>query len=220
MNIIIACKSIKPELELLKNSSSNVKTKYLPQNLHRTPHKLKKILQETINKVDPNSEKVILGFGLCSNAIVDIIAPQQGLYVPLVHDCIAFYLGSREKYKKLFKKYPGTYYLTKSWISSGKDPLGLVENEYTQRVGKKLAKETMEEEIKNYKYISFVNSTHDENSEYLGRAKENAEYFSKEFVNYKGNDDFFKKILFGPYDNKDFIYIKPGEKISQKEFLK
>ncbi len=220
MNKIIACASIKPELDHVKGDADDVIIKYLPQNLHRDPTKLKKILQDAIDNMSSENGKVILGFGLCSNAIVDIKAPKQGLYVPRVHDCITFYLGSREKYKNLFSKYPGTYYLTKSWINDNKDPLGLVENEYTERVGREMAEETMQQEIKNYKYISFVNTAGNNAKKFSERAKKNAKHFNKKYIEYKGNDDFFKKIVFGPHEEPDFIYVEPNEKIKQKEFLK
>ncbi len=220
MNTIIACESIKPELEHVKGNTKDVKIKYLSQNYHRNPGKLKKALQAAIDKIKPGDGKLILGFGLCSNAVVDIKAPTQGLYVPCVHDCITLYLGSRDKYKQLFMKYPGTYYLTKSWIGNKKDPLGTMRNEYTKRVGRKMAEETMQREIKNYKYISFINTAGKDEKKCLQRAKENALYFNKEFIEYKANDDYFRKIVFGPHKEPDFIYIKPNEKITQKEFFK
>ncbi len=220
MHTIIACGSIKPELEHVKGDAKDVKVKYLPQNLHRDPDKLKKVLQEVIDKVTPEDGKIILGFGLCSNSIVGVKAPSQGLYVPCVHDCIALYLGSRDKYKQLFNKFPGTYYLTKSWIGNEKDPLGLMKNEYTERVGRKMAEEAMQQEIKNYKYISFINTPGKDENKCLQRAKDNAEYFNKEFVEHKSNNEYFKKILFGPHEEPDFIYFKPNEKITQKKFLK
>ncbi len=220
MNTIIACGSIKPELENFKDDDKNIVTRYLPQNLHRTPHKMKDIIQKVVEKAEEESENIILGYGLCSNGVVGVKAPRQGLYIPRVHDCIALYLGSRDKYFKIFSKYPGTYHLTKSWIDNQKDPLGLVENEYSERVGRELAEETMKTEIRNYKYISYVSTLSGNNDHYRQRAKENAEFFNKKFVEYEGSNDYFRKILYGPYDDKDFIYIKPNQEITQKEFLK
>lgn len=219
MNTIIACASIKPELENLKQMASDVRIQYLPQNLHRLPHKLKGILQETIDQLVPEDGRIILGFGLCSNAVVDIKAPSQGLFIPRVHDCITFYLGSREKYRHLFNNFPGTYYLTGSWMENQTDPLGLMENEYTERVGREIAEESMQYEINNYTNISFINTTK-ESGRWRKRAKENASYFNKEFTEHKGNDEFFRKILFGPHDEADFVYVKPNKKVKQKEFLK
>jgi hypothetical protein len=220
MRTIIACGSIKPELDRLAKDATDVNLRYLPQNLHRTPDKMGGLIQKVIEKAELESEEIILGYGLCSNGVVGVEAPGQGLYIPRVHDCIALYLGSREKYKKIFSKNPGTYHLTKSWIDNEKDPLGLVENEYTERVGRELAEETMNTEIRNYKYISFVSTAAEDDEQYRKRAKENAEFFDKEFIEYEGSNEYFNKILFGPYTESDFIYINPNQKITQKEFLK
>jgi hypothetical protein len=220
MNTVVACGSIKPELEKMAGEAvEKVHLHFLPQNLHRAPHKMKEMIQKAIDEKSSVSERIVLGYGLCSNGIVGVKAPQQGLYVPKVHDCIAFYLGSREKYNKIFRQHPGTYHLTKSWIDNEKDPLGLMENEYTRRVGEEMAKEAIETEIKNYEYISFINNELANSDKYRQRAKKNAEVFHKKYIEYKGTDSFFKKILFGPYD-KDFIYIEPNKTIKQKEFLK
>ncbi len=221
MKTIIACGAIKPELEHVKMDAEDIRIIYLPQNLHRSPDKLKKKLQDAIDQIKSDDGKVILGFGLCSNAVVGVKASSQGLIIPRVHDCIAFYLGNREKYRKIFNRHPGTYYLTKSWIRNKKDPLGLMENEYTQRVGPEMAEEAMRKEIENYKYISFINTAGPNNhvEKLRARARENADFFNKKFIEYKANDDFFRKIVFGPYDNHEFIYIKPNETITQKQFL-
>ena len=231
MNTVIACASIKPELERLKDNASGLRVCYLPQNLHRTPGKLKELLQKNIDRLAKDGGKMVLGYGLCSNALVGLKAPEQGLYVPRAHDCITFFLGGRNLYKEAFAKNPGTYYLTRSWIDNQKDPLGQVENEYTERVGRSMAEEAMETEIRNYRYIGYVappgaetgdehSGNPEEENRYLQRAKENASFFGKELMCHKGNDAMFRKILFGPYAGPDFIHIKPSETVKQSEFLK
>lgn len=220
MKKIIACGSIKPELEKLRTEEDEVSIEFLPQNLHRAPHKMVEHIQKALDNVDEHFEKVILGYGLCSNGIVGLVAPKQGLYIPKTQDCIAFYLGSREKYYEIFSKHPGTYHLTPSWIDNEKDPLGLIENEYTRRVGREMAEETMQYEIRNYEYISFINTGAGDIEKYRKRAKENAAYFDKKFVEYNGTGQYFRKMLEGPYNTRDFIYIEPNCKVTQNEFLK
>ena len=220
MRKIIACGSIKPELERLRKGHEDLEVQYLPQNLHRDPEKMTGRIQQALDKIAETFEKVILGYGLCSNGVVGLKAPAHGLYIPRVHDCIALYLGSRQAYYEIFSKHPGTYHLTTSWIRNRKDPLGLVEHEYTRRVGREMAEETMQMEIKNYDYISFVNTNTDNAERFRDRARQNAAHFNKQFIEYNGSDQYFKKILFGPYEVSDFIYITPNEIVKQKEFLK
>jgi hypothetical protein len=220
MKKIIACGSMSPELEKLRKGHSEVDVSYLPQNLHRTPGKMKAYIQKIIDELNEGYETVILGYGLCSNGIVGVKAPEQGLYIPRVHDCIALYLGSRKAYQQIFKQHPGTYYLTKSWIMNKTDPLGLVENEYSRRVGREIAEETMQREIKNYDCISFVNTHTGHEDNYRERAWKNAEHFHKKFIEYNGSDVYFKKMLFGPYEVPDFVYVPPHDTVKQREFLK
>lgn len=218
---IFACAGIKPELEHLRGDAEGVKINYLPQNLHRAPDTLRQTIREKLDQVGPEDGSIILGYGLCSNAVTGLKAPVQGLYIPRVHDCISLYMGSSESYRERFNKYPGTYYLTRGWIKEEKDPLGLMQNEYTHRVGADMAEEAIRYEIRNYDYISYIHTSGDSEDEdaYLERAKENARYFDKTFVEYETNNDFFNKILFGPYDGTDFIYVEPNKTVSQKEFL-
>lgn len=218
---IIACGGLKPELESLRKEQNDVTVRYLKQNYHRAPDKLNIALQETLKEVPEDEDlKVVLGYGLCSNGVVGLTAPAQGLYIPRVHDCIALYLGSRETYNKEFRESPGTYYLTPAWINNRTDPLGLMEHEYTKRVGRELAEETMQDEIRNYKRISFIHTTGTDSPSYVERAQENARFFNKEFNEFERNDKYFRRILFGPYEAPDFIYIEPGEKVKQTDFLK
>jgi len=221
MRKIIACGSIKPELDrLAEKYPGQVGVEYLPQNLHRRPDKLREVLQKAIDATSDHFHQVVLGYGLCSNGVTGLKAPRQGLYIPRVHDCIAFYLGSRRAYQRIFSDKPGTYHLTRSWIDNQTDPLGLMENEYTERVGAGCAEETIRTEIRNYRYISYVDTCTGDTEKYRDRARKNAEFFGKEFIEYKGSDRYFSKILDGPYESPDFIYISPGDIVEQKEFLK
>ncbi|MFW6202664.1 MAG: DUF1638 domain-containing protein [Marinilabilia sp.] len=221
MRKIIACGGIKGELEQIRKEAGEdaPEVQYLRQDFHRAPDKLHEELQKMLDQVTSEYDQVVLGYGLCSNAVAKLKAPKQGLYIPRVHDCIAFYLGSREKYQETFKKNPGTYYLTPTWINNQKDPLGAMRNEYTERVGPEMAEEAMRYEIKNYSRISFIETPHT-NQRYWEKAKENADFFNKEFVVYRSNDTYFRKILFGPYNTSDFVYIEPHNHVKQQDFLK
>lgn len=217
---VIACGGMKAEFERLSPADNGIKMHYMPQNLHRAPDTLRKKLQETIDRVAEDAETIILGYGLCCNGVVGLKAPKQGIIIPKVHDCIALYMGSREKYRKIFSRQPGTYHLTRNWIDNKKDPLGLVKHEYKRRVGAEDARETMEWEIKNYSHISYINTGSGKTEKYRNRALENAKEFNKHFIEISGEDKFFRQILFGPWDSMNFVHIKPHETSKQEYFLK
>ncbi len=217
---IIACESLRDSLEKHHQEQKGVQLVFLSQELHRQPKKLHLCLQDAINRHATQTEQIVLGYGLCCNATARLKAPQIGLVIPRVHDCISLYMGGKEKYFQLFRKYPGTYFLTPAWIRNQKDPLGAMENEYTRRVGKEMAREAMETELKNYNYIAFINENTKNTNLYRERAKENAAYFNMKYLEIDGDDSFIKKILEGPYHQKEFVILNPNEESKQSEFLK
>lgn len=217
--MVLACRVMQPELDALSREEDGVQVHYLDQALHRTPQQMPSILQEKIDQSAGYDGNIILSYGLCSNGIVGVTAPSQGLIVPRAHDCIALFLGSLETYKKAFKARPGTYYLTPGWIAERKDPLGIVEEEYTPRLGRETAVWVMGEELKHYTHITLINTGIRELEPLRKRARENAKFLNKKYDEIEGSPAYLKKILFGPRSEKDFFFIRPGEKVTQEMFL-
>ena len=95
-----------------------------------------------------------------------------------------------------------------------------MENEYTNRVGREDAEWAIKEETKNYSYIAFINTLEEEAAPYRERARKNAGYFNKKYQELEGSSDFIMKMLLGPYDDKHFVEIAPGQVVRQKYFMK
>ena len=91
--------------------------------------RLYEALQQAVDQVEPEVSEVVLAYGLCSNGVVGVIAPPQGLYIPRVHDCIALFLGSQAAYREAFQRRAGSYYLTPGWVAEQRDPLGMLEDD-------------------------------------------------------------------------------------------
>lgn len=216
--VLIACRVMEPELEQLRKEISGVEVRYVEQALHRVPQNMAQRLQEEIQKASAGAGLVILGYGLCSNGIVGVVAPAQGLVVPRAHDCIAFFLGSLERYRHCFSQRPGTYYLTPGWVAESRDPLGILE-EYTERYGQETAQWVMEEELKHYTHIALINSGVGDLQRLRARAMANAEHFGKQYEELEGDLSYLRKLLEGPYTEEDFFFIRPGEKVTQERYL-
>jgi len=217
--IIIACRCIEPELTALSPSENGVEIRYLDQSLHRTPHDMAEMIQEQIEEVEDYAEEIILGYGLCSNGIVGVEAPRQGLIIPRAHDCITLFLGSRQAYFSAHNEHPGTYYLTPGWIAENKDPLGMLEHDYVPRVGRETAEWALREELKNYTRIVLVHAHGDDREALRKRGEENAEFLGMDFEEVESCDNYFRKLIFGPYEEDEFIKVGPGEKVKMGPFL-
>ncbi len=218
---IIACSVFEPELERLRDpGSEGVHVVYLEQDMHRTPHLLPGMLQDEVDKAAQWAEQIVLGYGLCSNGIVGVTAPQQGLAVTKAHDCVALFLGSIQEYNRLSRHCPGSYYLTHSWIERNKDPLGMMEEEYVPRMGREMAEWGMREELRHYTRFVFIDTGTGDRATLRARARENADFFGMELVEVRADTRYLEKILHGPYDGGSFYLLSSGEQIQQRWFLR
>jgi hypothetical protein len=217
--VVIACGVFEPELEALRVGDSGIEVRYLDQNLHRTPEDMPALIQAEVDDAAAYASELVLGYGLCSNGVVGVRAPAQGLFIPRVHDCISLFLGSARRYAKLVEEEPGVYYLTPGWVATAKDPIGVVEADYTPRVGREDAIWTMNEELKHYTKIAFINTGIGNGEALRQRTVENARFFGKEFGEIPGSNRFFEKILFGPYTPTDFICLARGQVVEQDHFF-
>ena len=217
--VVIACQVMKPELDALKGDDPHIEIRYLDQNMHERPEKMPTVVQAEIDAVEGFAGQVILGYGLCSNGIVGVRAPRQGLIIPRVHDCITLFLGSRAAYEKVFYEHPGTYYLTPGWVEERKDPLGYMESAYVPKMGREKAVWGIREELKNYTRIVMIDTQSADMGPLRKIALENAEFLEKEYVEISGRPDYFKRILFGPYPKEDFIHLQAGETMQQEMII-
>lgn len=217
---LVACRVMEPELEKLRRERSHVEVFYLEQSLHRTPQKMAGRVQDLIDTVSDRADRIVLGYGLCSNGILGVQARNQDLLIPRCHDCISFFLGSPAAYQKDFAAHPGTYYLTPGWLSERKDPLGIIEDDYVQRVGRETAVWAMKEELKHYTRIALINTGAADMEPLRRRARENAEFFEMTYQEIDGNSlEFFVKLMDGPYADTEFLRLKPGEVVTQEMFM-
>jgi hypothetical protein len=223
---IVSCQIIQPELERLcadHDMTGQVRLSFLDQDLHSEPKKMPAIVQEAVDRAaaDPHVERVVLGYGLCSNGIVGVRAPRQGLIVPRVHDCVSLVLGSRQAYEQQFSTCPGTYYLTPAWIDGKHDPLGTMESKYAPKLGAELAEWGMREEMAHQSRIALVCSDicPADCARVRGRARENAEFFGKQYEELHGTEDLLRKLIAGPYPEDEFVHVAPGEEVRQNMFL-
>ena len=185
--------------------------------LHVNPNKLRSILQEAIDAVSGRYETIILGYGMCSQAIIGVKANGCRLVAPRVDDCIAIFLGSSGAYQRQCQAEPGTYYLTKGWIEVGDTPFTDYEHA-VQRYGKARAEWIYQKLMGNYKRLALINTGQYELEKYRAYARETAERFGLRFEEIEGSDALVKQMLFGPWD-ENFVVIEPGESFTLEQFM-
>jgi hypothetical protein len=211
---VIACATVIEEM--LPLLPPGVDYQVLDFGLHVNPEALKRALQEAIDASATSAETILLGYGLCSQAVVGLRANDCTLVVPKVDDCIAIFLGSGEAYRAQSRAEPGTYYLTKGWIEAGDSPFG----EYDSLVkhhGEEKARRLMGKILKNYTRLALINTGQYELERYREYSRHTAERFGLRYEEIPGSSALIKKMLYGPWDD-EFVVARPGETISYLDF--
>lgn len=185
--------------------------------LHVNPDKLRSTLQAAIDAVSGKYDTIILGYGLCSQAVIGIRANGCRLVCPRVDDCIAIFLGSRKAYNTQCRAEPGTYYLTKGWIEVGDTPFSEYERT-VQRFGKERAERIYKIMMGNYKRLALINTGQYELEKYREYAQRIAARFGLRFEEIEGSDALVKKTILGPWDD-EFVVIEPGEIFTLQQFF-
>jgi hypothetical protein len=211
---VVACATVIEEM--LPLLPPDVPYEVLDFGLHINPQELKKTLQIKVEEASAGADVLLLGYGLCSMAVVGLKATTATLVIPRTDDCIAIFLGSCNAYKEQTKKEPGTYYLTKGWIEVGSTPFEehqLLVEKYGQAKAERMTRLM----LKNYTRLGFINTGQYEIERYRDYARRTAEKFSLRFEEIDGSPALVKKMVFGPWDD-EFLVVEPGQTIQYMDF--
>ncbi len=213
--LVMACATVIEEM--LPFLPEGMEHRVFDFGLHVNPQKLRSTLQQAIDEAAEKYTTIILGYGLCSQAVVGIQANGCRLVIPRVDDCIAIFLGSRTAYTDQCRAEPGTYYLTKGWIEVGDTPF----SEYArtvERYGKERADWIYKMMMGNYKRLALINTGQYELEKYREYTRRTAEQFGLRFEEIEGSSALIKKLVLGPWD-EEFIVLEPGQSFALNHFL-
>jgi hypothetical protein len=211
---VIACATVMEEI--LPFLPGDVPYEVLDFGLHLRPGDLKHALQEKVKAASQDADALLLGYGLCSMAVVSLHATTATLVIPRVDDCIGIFLGSDAAYRAQSKQEPGTFYLTKGWIEVGYNPF----TEYTQmmeKYGEEKARRLMRLTLKNYTRLAYINTGQYDIERYRAYVTGEAEKFGLRYEEIEGSAALVKKMIFGPWD-ADFVVIPPGGTVQYEDF--
>ena len=213
--IIIACPTVIEEMRPLL--PAGYETRVLDFGLHINPDNLRSTLQNAIDEAAEVAGTIILGYGLCSQAVVGLASSKSTLVVPRVDDCIAIFLGSTEAYRDQSRKEPGTYYLTKGWIEVGDTPFE-EHKRLVDKYGRKRADRLMALMLNNYTRLAYIDTGRADQKRYRRYALRTAEKFNLRYEEITGSRALVRKMVYGPWD-EDFVVVGPGQKIELTDFI-
>lgn len=231
---VIACKIMQRELaHVLAACPNALDITFLKQDLHDTPKLLTKALQEEIDRVEsgccPYTNKehmfefdaILLGYGLCSNALVGLKSRRLPLVIPRAHDCTTLFMGSKEKYQTYFHEVKGTYFYTLGWLELGAAPEeASLERKRIEYMDKFQDEDTvdylmeMEEEmLKHYNSITYITWPGIESGLGLEQARRITVQKKWNLHQYDGDDSLLSNFVNGHWPEEDFLILNPGEEL-------
>jgi len=242
---LIACKALTRELCYLSSlSQNNIDITFVRQGYHETPDILRRTLQQEIDAVesgrDPHTNElggngealhsyneedfdaILIGYGLCSNGIVGLRSGRHTLVIPRGHDCITFFLGSRQRYAECFKTLPGCFWYTASWIENA----DLACAASTQRMIEYYRKKGFDEDeleflmedsiswTKNYRTAAYIKMPFFDKPEHQQFTKDAAAHFNWNYELVEGDMGLLKRFVEGDWNSDDFLVVPPGHVIT------
>ncbi len=233
---LISCEILYREMCcLVARSRNQIDVEFLPKGLHDLgAPKMLGELQRAVDAVDANCySAIVLGYGLCGTGIVGLRAPAIPLIVPRAHDCITFFLGSKERYLEYFHDNPGVYFRTTGWIERGENLIQLAGNVSIQeqlggqmsyedlvaKYGKDNARyiwDELADYTKYYRQLTFIETGIEPDSSFEETARQEAERRSWCFEKIKGSLSLLERLLEGQWDEADFLVVPPGSHIAAR----
>ena len=222
---VVACEVLFRELSMAAaQSPAVVDLVFLRKGLHDAPDMLRETLSGRLREADQSeADAIVLGYGLCSNGTAGLRAGRLPIVIPRAHDCITLFLGSRERYERLFSERPGTYYYTSGWLERGGDTVpqaqqetpagGQSFEELVARYGEDNARFLMEVQSswrQHYTTACYIRMPLSHRPEYAAQVRKIAEDNGWEYLEIEGDDRLIRDMVSGQWDPSDFLVVQPG----------
>jgi len=229
---LIACNVFMREAcYCIARSPHVIDVEFIELGEHIHPETLRVTLQTKIDAASQNVkqyEAILLLFGICGNAGVELQARGVPLVMPRAHDCCTILLGSRAAFKEHFGANPSMPFSSSGYLERGDYYLREGEDgEMTMHFGDQFAAlveqygeedahyiwETMHPEQPNDQVV-FIELPETAPLGYAEQFRAKAEADGKTCLHFPGSIRLIKHLLNGEWDAEEFLIIPPGHKSS------
>jgi hypothetical protein len=208
-----------------------VDVEFTEKGQHEDSDRLRFLLQERIDSIASSSKSydaILLAYGLCGNATVQLEARNTRLVLPRAHDCCTIYLGSRRRFKELFSDNPSRPFSSAGYMERGDGYLhdgdtgrllGLDRSyeDFAAQYGEENARYIMEtlslsRDANTDDKVVYIDVPETSREEYASRCREAARKEGRSFLRVAGDIRLICKLVEGDWDAEEFLIAEPGQK--------
>jgi hypothetical protein len=212
--VLLACPAVTGELA--EGATQSVECRELEAHLHVRPDSLKVALREAVAELDEPGATIVLGYGLCSNAVLGLKTEHATLVVPRVDDCIAMLLGSNEAFSREAEKERGSYYLARAYL----DECSTIVSEHeamVEKYGQERAERMMRLVLKHYKRLVLVDTGRYDLEPLRERVGAVARIYDLAVEEVEGTTRILDGLVAGEWGD-DFVVAPPGHELTLRDF--
>lgn len=213
-----------------------VDVEFTDKGAHDDSRSLRNLIQSKIDSCEDSGrsyEAILLCIGLCGNSTLDIEAKKLPIVMPRAHDCCTIFLGSKNLFKEHFGDNPSSPFSATGYIERGDgsyvhEPSEALKQmgyektyeDYVSEYGEENARyiwETLHsapEDVNHDNTITFIDVPETSHLGYAERCKAQAEENGNDFRQLSGSIDIIKKLIFGDWNEEEFLVVEPGHRIA------
>jgi hypothetical protein len=213
--LILACEVMREEL-LRVPAVKPVEFSFLSMGLHVAPDRLRAALAAELAK--PRAvDRIVLGFGLCGNAVDGLSSPHAPLVIPRAHDCIAVLSGGVGLPETGPSLERGTFYLSGGWME-GERTIMSEHRRTVQRFGERKALRVLNTLLGAYQRFLFIQTDHPRSEARQQEATQLASLVGLPLDSVAGDGAYLAELVNGPWSEERFIHVPRGETLSARAF--
>jgi hypothetical protein len=230
---LIACEIFFREISFCAAVSPHtINLELTEKGLHEKSDILRESIQSRIDSAEKDGrayDAILLGFGLCGNAVHGVRARAVPLVIPRAHDCCTVFLGSRKAFEDRFKDNPSLPFSSAGYMERGGMFMREADGTLLPGVSGSLEELIARYGEENGRYIHetlhagrshgngdrivFIDVPELSHLGYAEKCREQAEKAGMRMEVISGDMRLLRMLLNAEWDPREFLIVPPGRRI-------